>query len=55
MSVKGTVVRVSNIKPLCTVLGFECNNCATLQVIKLIRSIRVLSANGSYRTLSNNC
>ena len=31
MSVKGTVVRVSNIKPMCTVLAFECNNCATVQ------------------------
>lgn len=32
VSVKGTVVRVSNIKPLCTVLAFECNNCGTVQV-----------------------
>ena len=34
MSVKGTVVRVSNIKPMCTVLAFECNNCATVQASK---------------------
>lgn len=32
VSVKGTVVRVSNIKPLCTVLAFECNNCSHIQV-----------------------
>lgn len=31
VSVKGTVVRVSNIKPLCTRMAFECTNCATIQ------------------------
>ncbi|KAJ8299815.1 hypothetical protein KUTeg_023875 [Tegillarca granosa] len=31
VSVKGTVVRVSNIKPMCTKLAFECNNCSTEQ------------------------
>ncbi|XP_053384115.1 DNA helicase MCM8-like [Mercenaria mercenaria] len=35
VSVKGTVVRVSNIKPLCTVLAFECNNCSSVQTINL--------------------
>ncbi|KAL5007806.1 hypothetical protein ScPMuIL_016612 [Solemya velum] len=33
--VKGTVVRVSNIKPLCTSMAFECNNCGGLQSITL--------------------
>ena len=32
VSVKGTVVRVSNIKPLCTKLAFECVTCGTVQV-----------------------
>ncbi|XP_060580099.1 DNA helicase MCM8-like [Ruditapes philippinarum] len=35
VSVKGTVVRVSNIKPLCTILAFECNNCSTIQTLNL--------------------
>ncbi|XP_053384109.1 DNA helicase MCM8-like [Mercenaria mercenaria] len=35
VSVKGTVVRVSNIKPLCTVLAFECNNCSSVQTVYL--------------------
>ena len=32
VSVKGTVVRVSNIKPICTKLAFECVTCGTVQV-----------------------
>ncbi|CAH1792022.1 unnamed protein product [Owenia fusiformis] len=35
VSVKGTVVRVGNIKPLCTRLAFQCNSCNTLQVVSL--------------------
>ncbi|XP_052226288.1 DNA helicase MCM8-like isoform X2 [Dreissena polymorpha] len=35
VSVKGTVVRVSNIKPLCTVMAFECNSCGETMVINL--------------------
>lgn len=31
--VKGTVVRVSNMKPLCIKMVFECNNCSTIQTI----------------------
>ena len=30
--VKGTVVRVGNIKPLCTELAFECAACSFIQV-----------------------
>lgn len=37
VSVKGTVVRVSNIKPLCTLLAFECGTCAYVQVSVPIR------------------
>ncbi|ESO83521.1 hypothetical protein LOTGIDRAFT_207337 [Lottia gigantea] len=33
--IKGTVVRVSNIKPLCTNMGFECITCGTLQCLAL--------------------
>ncbi|XP_071080734.1 DNA helicase MCM8-like [Haliotis cracherodii] len=33
--VKGTVVRVSNIKPLCTAMAFECAGCGTVQSISL--------------------
>ncbi|XP_048727562.2 DNA helicase MCM8-like isoform X2 [Ostrea edulis] len=35
VSVKGTVVRVSNIKPLCTHLAFQCCSCASVQSITL--------------------
>lgn len=35
VSVKGTVVRVSNIKPLCTHLAFECGTCAYVQTVTL--------------------
>ncbi|KAK3102993.1 hypothetical protein FSP39_015600 [Pinctada imbricata] len=35
VSVKGTVVRVGNIKPLCTHLAFECNSCGTVQSVLL--------------------
>lgn len=35
VSVKGTVVRVSNIKPICTVLAFECNSCSNIQTVNL--------------------
>ena len=36
MCVKGTVVRVGNIKPLCTTMGFECAGCATMQVFQTL-------------------
>jgi len=32
VSVRGTVVRVSSIKPLCLQMAYECNNCGTVQV-----------------------
>lgn len=35
VSIKGTVVRVGNIKPLCTRLAFECNSCGTVQSVAL--------------------
>ncbi|XP_052800629.1 DNA helicase MCM8-like isoform X2 [Mya arenaria] len=35
VSVKGTVVRVSNIKPLCTVMAFQCNTCSETQTMNL--------------------
>ncbi|CAG2189986.1 MCM8 [Mytilus edulis] len=35
VSVKGTVVRVSNIKPLCTKLAFECVSCGNVQSVTL--------------------
>lgn len=41
MSVKGTVVRVSNIKPLCTHLAFECGSCAFVQVGKKLHYFNV--------------
>ncbi|UYV65743.1 MCM8 [Cordylochernes scorpioides] len=33
VSIRGTVIRVSNVKPLCTQMAFTCYNCSTLQVI----------------------
>ncbi|XP_072024490.1 DNA helicase MCM8-like [Amphiura filiformis] len=35
VSVKGTVVRVSNIKPMCTKMAFQCNTCGDIQVVTL--------------------
>ncbi|OWF54901.1 DNA helicase MCM8-like [Mizuhopecten yessoensis] len=35
ISIKGTVVRVGNIKPLCTRLAFECNSCGMVQSVSL--------------------
>ncbi|XP_076463609.1 DNA helicase MCM8-like [Babylonia areolata] len=35
VSVKGTVVRVSNIKPMCTTLAFECITCQSEQSLSL--------------------
>ncbi|XP_059176311.1 DNA helicase MCM8-like [Physella acuta] len=35
VSVKGTVVRVGNIKPLCTKMAFRCANCTYVQAITL--------------------
>ena len=32
VSVQGTVVRVSNIKPMCTKMAFQCNTCGDVQV-----------------------
>jgi len=32
VTVKGTVVRVSCIKPLCTTMAYECVNCRHIQV-----------------------
>ncbi|KAI9340418.1 Minichromosome maintenance deficient 8 [Zopfochytrium polystomum] len=36
IAVKGTVVRVSSIKPLVTVLAFSCSSCQTIQEVKQI-------------------
>ncbi|XP_030855456.1 DNA helicase MCM8 [Strongylocentrotus purpuratus] len=35
VSVKGTVVRVSNIRPLCTKMAFQCNTCGDIQIVHL--------------------
>ncbi|GAB1601268.1 DNA helicase MCM8 [Argonauta hians] len=35
VSVKGTVVRVGNVKPLCIKMEFECNSCSNLETILL--------------------
>ncbi|KAK7466622.1 hypothetical protein BaRGS_00037279, partial [Batillaria attramentaria] len=35
VSVKGTVVRVGNIKPMCTTMAFECLTCQTEQSLSL--------------------
>lgn len=35
VSLKGTVVRVGNIKPLCTKLGFQCASCGYIQAVNL--------------------
>ncbi|XP_032818836.1 DNA helicase MCM8 isoform X1 [Petromyzon marinus] len=35
VAIRGTVVRVGNIKPLCTRLAFSCNACGTEQVLRL--------------------
>ncbi|ELU16340.1 hypothetical protein CAPTEDRAFT_101979 [Capitella teleta] len=35
VSIKGTVVRVSNIKPLCTQMTFECPKCSHIQIVAL--------------------
>ncbi|XP_064623313.1 DNA helicase MCM8-like [Lineus longissimus] len=35
LSVKGTVVRVGNIKPICTRMAFECGTCSGIQAINL--------------------
>ena len=32
VTVKGTVVRVSCIKPLCVTMAYECINCQHIQV-----------------------
>ena len=32
VTIKGTVVRVGNIKPLCTVMAFKCASCSFIQV-----------------------
>ncbi|XP_033102816.1 DNA helicase MCM8-like [Anneissia japonica] len=34
-AVKGTVVRVGNIKPICTRMAFQCNHCGDVQVLTL--------------------
>lgn len=36
VTVKGTVVRVSNIKPMCTQMAFECQGCGYIQVGKVL-------------------
>ncbi|XP_005096787.1 DNA helicase MCM8 [Aplysia californica] len=33
--VKGTVVRVGNIKPLCTTMAFQCASCSFIQAVSL--------------------
>ncbi|GFS16563.1 DNA helicase MCM8-like [Elysia marginata] len=35
VTIKGTVVRVGNIKPLCTVMGFRCASCSYVQAVNL--------------------
>ncbi|XP_033631713.1 DNA helicase MCM8-like [Asterias rubens] len=35
VSVRGTVVRVSNIKPYCTKMAFQCNTCGDIQIVNL--------------------
>ncbi|XP_063040543.1 DNA helicase MCM8 [Engraulis encrasicolus] len=35
VAIRGTVVRVSNIRPLCTKLAFTCNSCADTQSLHL--------------------
>ncbi|XP_006822145.1 DNA helicase MCM8-like [Saccoglossus kowalevskii] len=46
VSVKGTVVRVSNIKPKCTKMAFQCNTCGEIQ--------RVILPEGKY-TVPTKC
>ena len=57
MSVKGTVVRVSNIKPLCTHLAFECGSCAFVQVGEILHNfnIHVLMLNLKSSNAENLC
>lgn len=57
MSVKGTVVRVSNIKPLCTHLAFECGSCALVQVGEILHylNVRVLMLNLKSSNAENLC
>ncbi|MBN3315226.1 MCM8 helicase, partial [Atractosteus spatula] len=35
VALRGTVVRVSNIKPLCTKMAFTCNTCGHIQSLEL--------------------
>ena len=35
VAIRGTVVRVSNIRPICTKLAFTCNNCGDTQSLHL--------------------
>lgn len=35
VAIRGTVVRVSNIKPLCTKMAFVCNLCGDVQSVAL--------------------
>ncbi|NXG51201.1 MCM8 helicase, partial [Psilopogon haemacephalus] len=35
LALRGTVVRVSNIKPLCTKLAFVCGTCGDVQSVPL--------------------
>lgn len=35
VAIRGTVVRVSNIKPICTKLAFTCNSCGDTQSLHL--------------------
>ncbi|XP_006626063.1 DNA helicase MCM8 [Lepisosteus oculatus] len=35
VALRGTVVRVSNIKPLCTKMAFTCNTCGYIQSLEL--------------------
>ncbi|XP_071961751.1 DNA helicase MCM8-like [Antedon mediterranea] len=35
LAIKGTVVRVGNIKPICTRMAFQCNHCGDIQVLSL--------------------
>ncbi|XP_039271965.2 DNA helicase MCM8-like [Styela clava] len=38
VSIRGTIVKVSNVKPLCTTMAFKCNMCGRMQAILLIEN-----------------
>lgn len=34
VSIRGTIIRVANMKLICTWMAFSCNNCGTLQSVQ---------------------